>query len=705
MTPSRRSAYALVVVALLSAATASLSPSYATRGPDATASSRTATNEPPATSRRVDFSDTLVASVPSPTAFTWTPDGRMLIASKPGRLMVVDDGQRSVAVDISARICDQSERGLLGVAVDPAFERNRFVYLYYTHEVGGACADRPGRFPQSRVGRFILGNDNVLARRSERVIVDHLVSPAPYHLAGDLEFGEDALLYISVGDGVCSLRQPSRCGPVNDNAPNRSVPLGKILRVDRHGVPPDDNPYASANGARRCARPSGVQGGTGPCSEIFARGFRNPFRFARKPGTNTFYVNDVGLHTWEEVDRLRKGGNYGWNSREGHCRRDSKTRCGTVRGLINPIHDYLHGKCRSITGGAFVPKGLWPGHDGAYLYADFGCDRVFRLSPEPGGGLKRTRFAEGLDGPTHLRFGPHEGSSALYYASFFGGEVRRIASTSTGTPPVAAFDYRPDGRTLAFDGSASSDPDGQTITAWHWSFGDGTTRTTSRPRVTHTYATTGPFGVTLSVTDGAGQDSLPVTRTVFSGEHPPSVTITSPPTDARFAVGQEVDLSASATDPEDGALPGSSLTWTVRLRHANHFHPIAGPSTGSSTGVTYPAPEELAATENSWLVATVEATDSRGLSTTVNRRLLPHQVELTFDADPRGADVVVQGTRRATRFTVVSWAGHVLPVRAPDQRIDGREYAFRRWSDGGARSHDIETPARPTTYAARFVRR
>ena len=123
------------------------------------------------------FRDTVVTKVAAPTALTWTPDGRMVITSKPGRVIVRhEDGTRTIALDISARVCAQIERGLVGVAVDPNFDTNRFLYLYYTHKVRGSCGGA-GPDPANRVSRFVLGADDTIARSSERVLVDHIVSP------------------------------------------------------------------------------------------------------------------------------------------------------------------------------------------------------------------------------------------------------------------------------------------------------------------------------------------------------------------------------------------------------------------------------------------------------------------------------------------------------------------------------------------------
>jgi len=651
------------------------------------------------------FSDTVVAEVPAPTGLAWTPDRRLVVTSKPGRVTVMhEDGAASPALDISSRVCDDVEQGLVGVTVDPAFETNHFLYFYYTHRVRGGCG-QDGPHPANRVSRFVLGDDDIIERASERIILDHIASPEGHHIAGDLEFGADGFLYVSVGDGVCSLVHPTHCGPTNDNAQRRDLTLGKILRITRNGRPPSTNPYANAAGARRCARPAGVRAGTGPCKEIFAIGFRNPFRFVRKPGTNLFYVNDVGMDTWEEVDRLQKGRNYGWNVREGHCRRDSVVDCGPAGRFTNPIHDYRHGDCRSITGGAFVPS-VWPGRAGSYLFSDFTCGKIFRLARTPEGQLRRTTFMSGGRGVVDLRFGPYGDQRALYYLSYYTGTVHRVARTVGNTAPEADFLYRPDGLVVAFSGAASSDPDaGDSITSWRWDFGDGTSTTTTTPRTTHTYTTEGPVEVGLTVVDSHGLASTTTSKTVYAGEHPPSLVMTQPAPGARFAVDEAVTLAATATDPEDGPLPGSAITWTVRLRHGHHFHPHLGPLTGGHITTSYPSPENLRAARTSRLVAVATAVDSHGLTTTVRRALLPRTVDITFATTPGGGRLVVQGERLRTPVSVESWVGYVIPVRAPDQTIGGLPYVFRRWSDGGRRGHDLVSPETPTKLVARFRRR
>ena len=307
--------------------------------------------------------------------------------------------------------------------MDPNFISNQTIYLYYTFKKFGACPAFAesvlSEFPVNRVSRFRLPESNVVDPGSEVVLIDNIPSLG-WHNGGDLHFGPNGHLYVSVGDGSCDLQDRTRCQNLNDNARDNSILLGKILRVRADGTLPSDNPYSGDPGVRRCGNPTGVPSGAGRCGEIFATGLRNPFRFAFKPGTDTFYINDVGTDIWEEVNRGQKGADYGFNVREGHCNINSRTNCGVVPGLTDPIHDYDHNTgCRAITGGAFVPDGLWPApYSGAYLYGDYVCGKIFLLVSEPGGGFTRTTFIEGLGSSSavHMVFGPFHGyASALLH--------------------------------------------------------------------------------------------------------------------------------------------------------------------------------------------------------------------------------------------------------------------------------------------------
>jgi len=185
------------------------------------------------------FSDELVTSVPAPTALAFTPDGRMLITTQAGALRVLQNGVlvATPAVDLASRLCSNSERGLLGVAVDPAFAANGFVFLYYSYNRAGDC----GTGTVNRVARFVMTGNTLTG---EVVLLDNIPSPNGNHNGGDLNFGKDGMLYVSVGDGGCDYPggTPSGCAGNNDASRDRHSLVGKILRIDRNGQFPPTTP-------------------------------------------------------------------------------------------------------------------------------------------------------------------------------------------------------------------------------------------------------------------------------------------------------------------------------------------------------------------------------------------------------------------------------------------------------------------------------
>jgi glucose/arabinose dehydrogenase len=661
------------------------------------------------------FSDTLVTAVELPTALAFTSDSRLLIASQPGRLRVYQNGSllSTPAIDLSAKICDDVERGLLGVAVDPGFASNHFVYLYYTFNKFDACPTSPSpSLPVNRVSRFTLPGSSVIDPASEVVLVDNILTVYGNHNAGDLHFGPDGLLYISIGDGGGS-------APADD----LDKLAGKILRVGADGSIPAGNPFANTAGARRCGDPAGVPAGNGPCKEIIAYGLRNPFRFAFKPGSGSFYINDVGQDTWEEIDEWSgtAGGapNYGWPTREGPCDQYNSDDCSAPpAGMTNPIHSYNHDTgCGAITGGAIVPNGFWPAeYDGAYLFSDYTCGKIFRRAPNG----TVTEFVTGLGGSSAvtLVFGPHGAGQALYYTNYWGtngaGQVRRVAYTGNlNRPPTAAIGATPvfgaAPLNVAFSAAGSADPDGDPLT-YDWDFDDGAVLNgSSNTSPTHGYTQNGIYTAALTVRDNHGGVSQQATIRIDVGNTPPIPQIQAPAPSARFVVGQPIALQGSASDAQDGGLPPAALSWQVLLHHVDeqnpgnaHTHPLLAPTTGATVTVNGPAAEDLRATKFSFLEIRLTATDTWGRSTTITQTLEPQRVDVALATEPAGLSLLVNNAPFATPRTLISWQGHKLQLGAPGQLNADGWWVWSAWSDGGAATHTITTPAATMTYTATF---
>jgi glucose/arabinose dehydrogenase len=656
------------------------------------------------------FVDALVTPVANPTSVAFTPDGGMLVTSQGGELWMVRQDQvlNTPVLDLSNRLCVNAFRGLLGLAVDPDYVNNHYIYLYYTFKNSGGCPIYNAFSPGNRVARFTV-TDDVADPASEFVLLDNIPSPGG-HEGGDLQFGKDGYLYISVGDGYCDYAANSGCAGENDASRDQNILLGKILRVTTTGDIPANNPF-QGEGTARCGQTGRTEPGN-KCQETFASGLRNPFRMAFDPNAeNTrFFVNDVGQEVWEEINLGQPGADYGWNVREGHCANGSTTDCGPPpQGMTNPIVDYNHSTgCSSITGGAFVPRGIWPvEYDGVYLFADYVCGKIFAL----GADATYAPFASelGNSSATSMRFGPAGTNQALYYTSYAdGGQVRRISYIGdVNQPPMAHVTVDPAWGEVPlwvrFDAGLSSDPDGDTL-AYTWNFGDGTTPDTGE-QVLHKYETRGHYIAVVSVSDPEGAVATANVR-IDVGNTPPTPSITTPAASLRFVVGQAITLTGRAADREDGPLPDPSLQWSVLLHHNTHTHPFLLSTAGNRIMIQAPPPENLQAALTSYLELRLAATDSQGLTSVITRTLRPQWVAMTFTTQPANLPLLIEGLPVSTPRSVISWPGYKLNVAAPAYTMPDGPRKLLRWNDGNTEAaRTIISPFFFATYTAVYQTR
>ena len=335
----------------------------------------------------------------APTNLVQAPDGRVLVTEQGGRVWVSGGpnlGDAAVAefLDITDRVSRRrSEEGLLGLALDPKNERH--LYLYYS-------AANPRR---SVVSRFTLSPDNSAADPDGELVILEVAQPYANHNGGQLAFGPDGYLYVGLGDGGAAGDPPG-------NGQDMATLLGAILRIDvsqatperPYAIPPD-NPFANGGGR----------------GEIWAYGLRNPWRFSFDRDTGELWAGDVGQNRWEEIDLIRRGGNYGWNALEGnHC---FHPRDGCEReGMTPPVWEYsLDGEPCSVIGG-YVYRGAGiPWLNGAYVYGDFCSGKVFGLRYVDGAVAEHRQLAD--TGRRIMSFG-EDNEGELYLLSQESGIYR-----------------------------------------------------------------------------------------------------------------------------------------------------------------------------------------------------------------------------------------------------------------------------------------
>ncbi len=389
------------------------------------------------------FSDTPVpisTSNPlrSPTTIVSLNGGRALVLEKAGAVRIVQpDGTLSFQDAMTLPVCSGGEMGLLGAAVDPQFQSNGSVYLYYTRSAGN-CGSPTGR--ANRVSRFTM-TDDTIASTSEVVLLDNIPATGGNHNGGDLEVGQDGFLYVAVGDAGTNPR-----GTGGSSAQDLSLLTGKILRIGTDGSAPADNPFSNDPNATACAFAGVTAPPSARCIEIYSYGLRNPYRFAFDPNTGAtrFFINDVGQNAWEEVNDGIRGANYGWNAREGFCVTGSTTNCPPApAGVTDPLTSYPNADCSFITGGAFVPNGVWPKQfDGAYLFADGGCDRIFIRN---GAGVVdyANPFHQASGTVVDMAFVVQGNDPALFYVTVGDSMIRKITYDAPAAATSPALAYTP----------------------------------------------------------------------------------------------------------------------------------------------------------------------------------------------------------------------------------------------------------------------
>ncbi|MER7818901.1 ThuA domain-containing protein [Streptomyces sp. NPDC096153] len=578
--------------------------------------------------------------VGEPMSLAVLPDRSVLHTSRDGELRMTDAAGNTRVVG-TVPVYAHDEEGLQGVGIDPGFAQNRAIYLYYAPPLDTPAGDAPNEgtaadFAEydgvNRLSRFVLKADGSLDNASEKKVID---IPATRgiccHVGGDIDFDAQGNLYLSTGDdsnpfasdGYTPIDERPDRNPAYDarrTSGNTNDLRGKILRIkvadDGSYTVPDGNLFAPGTAKTR--------------PEIYAMGFRNPFRFSVDKKTGVAYVGEYGPDAGAadpergpagqvEFARITKPGNFGWpfctGDNDPYVDYDFATRVsGATYDCAAPKNDSPHN-----TGLVDLPPAepAWIPYDGGSV-PEFGTGSespmggpVYHYDPDLDSPVKFPeaydgdffagefgrrwikRIEHGADGTVQsinpvpwtgtqimdMSFGPDGALYVLDYGTaWFGGDehsaLYRIENATGGRSPVAeANANKTSGKAplkVAFSSAGTTDADGDALT-YHWDFGDGGTSTAANPA--YTYRKNGTYTATVTAKDPTGRTGSASVQVVV-GNTAPKVTLELPAEGALFGFGDEVPFKVTVTDPEDGTVDCAKVKVTYILGHDSHGHPV-----------------------------------------------------------------------------------------------------------------------------------
>ncbi|MFC8829339.1 PQQ-dependent sugar dehydrogenase [Streptomyces sp. NPDC057137] len=604
------------------------------------------------------------------------------------------------------------EEGLQGVAADPNFATNRYLYLYYSPKlntpggdapVTGSAADFEPWKGHLNLSRFTLKADGTLDAASEKVVLEVPNDRGQCcHVGGDIDFDAQGNLYLTTGDdtnpfesaGYSPIDERANRNPQFDaqrSSGNTNDLRGKVLRIK----PTADGGYTVPSGNLFAAGTAQTR------PEIYAMGFRNPFRMSVDKSTGIVYLGDYGPDSGGtsadrgpsgqvEFNRITEAGNFGWP----YCTGTNTTTetygewafpdgpsAGKYDCAGGPTNNSLHN-----TGQSKLPpaKAAWIRYSG-----DAGSPPEFGSGSEsPMGGPvynydagldSAVKFPESLDGrffageygrkwikaievkadgsPGVIENFPWTGTQvmdqafgpdgALYVLDYGTGSnnqalyrVEYLAG-SNRSPVAKAVADKTSGPTplaVAFSSAGSADPEGGAL-SYAWDFGDGTKSTDANP--SHTYTEAGTFQPTLTVTDPEGLTGS-ASLVVTAGNSAPTVTLNTPADGELFSWGDSVPFTVTASDPEDGTVDCTKVKVTYLLGHDEHRHQITSKN-GCSGTIDVPVDGEHDTAANIYGVFDAEYTDAGGLTTHSDSILQPRHRQGEHFGAQSGIEVAAHG--------------------------------------------------------------
>ncbi|MFD7715190.1 PQQ-dependent sugar dehydrogenase [Streptomyces sp. NPDC059814] len=640
------------------------------------------------------------------------PDRSVVHTARDGTVRLTDaSGATKTAAKLNVYTHD--EEGLQGVAADPDFATNRYLYLYYSPTlntpagdapVNGTAADFEPWKGHLNLSRFTLRTDGTLDTASEKVVLEVPNDRGQCcHVGGDIDFDAAGNLYLTTGDdtnpfesaGYAPIDERTERNPQFDaqrSSGNTNDLRGKLLRIKPTAAGGYTVPAGNlfAPGTER-TRP-----------EIYAMGFRNPFRMSVDKPTGTVYIGDYGPDAGTtdanrgpsgqvEFDRVTAPGNFGWPYCTGtNTASETYNEYTFPSGPSGAKYDCAGGPANNsfrntgrptlpavqpawirYAGDAGSPPEFGGGSEspmaGPVYHYDADLDSAVKFPASLDGRFFAAEYGRKWIKPIEVKadgspgtidsfpwtgtqvmdsaFGP---DGALYVLDYGTGSdnqalyrVEYLAGSNRSPVAKAAAD-RASGPTpldVAFSSAGSADPEGGAL-SYAWDFGDGATSTDANPH--HTYTTAGTFNPTLKVTDPEGLTGT-ASLVVTAGNTAPTVTLTTPADGALFSFGDSVPFTVTVTDPEDGTVDCAKVKVTYLLGHDSHRHQITSKN-GCSGTIDVPVDGEHDSAANIYGVFDAEYTDAGGLTTHSAHILQPRHRQAEHFAAQSGIEAAQHGT-------------------------------------------------------------
>ncbi|MEM6270030.1 MAG: PQQ-dependent sugar dehydrogenase [Bacteroidota bacterium] len=580
-----------------------------------------------------------VSGLSSPTDLKFAPDGRIFITEKTGAVRIVENGNLLSQPFYTVATQTAGERGLDGIALDPDFERNGYVYLYYTL----ADENRNIVIRVTAAGNAALPGSELELLRLEEMW-------AAFHNGAGMVFDTTGKLLIGVGDGT-----------LLTTSQNMNTRLGKILRINPDGSIPSDNPFYNET--------------TGLNRAIAVYGVRNPYTMAISRTSGRIFFNDVGNSEYEEVNEYFPGANYGWHLVEGPLNGapppDNRYR--------DPIHAYDHDYGCAAVGATFYEPNLnlFPeAYSGVYFFLDLCEGIIMTIDPAD---MSFSVFGEDLD----LNYNNLETSpdGHLFLINFETGDLSRISYQGEDAAP--RISVQPEIYPLIVGESINL-----SVTAvgsnlqYDWyrngnlaQSGDDNNFYLINLQTSHHLTQ-----VYVRVSNANGEvTSDTLVLQVIDGSRP-EIQLQNLP--ATYAAGDTLTFAAQVSDPDQQSFSAGQLTWKVDFHHDFHKHPAMPATPGMFSG-TYPTETFGEVDTNVYYRVLLLVEDSTGLTREVYQDIDPEKVTLFIESQPPGVEISIDGQEVAADYALRSVRNLSRTIEVPAYAVLGDSlYQFQQWADG-----------------------